>query len=398
MNSTKERIFLVTALFFALSSTGCDKPHQAGTFGYDLDFLQALKQTIVLKNNGDKCQVAIIGDYQGRVMTSTGGGLAGNSYGWINYDLISSGEFKEHMNAFGGEDRFWLGPEGGQYSIFFEKGSEFTLDNWHTPKSIDTEPFDLAERTESTATFEKEIHLTNYHGYDFSIDVTRTLSLLEKSEIEQNLDMTISDELAYVAFQSENVIENTGMSVWTREQGLLSIWILGMFIPTDNTTVVIPYRGSLALNTSYFGEIGPDRLKVLNNTVLFKADGRYRSKIGVPPGNVKPIAGSFDAEKGVLTIVEFTFEGDTTYVNSLWEIQDKPYGGDVINSYNDGPLENGEQLGPFYELESSSSSREVAPGESIRHVHKTYHFEGERTQLDAISGKILGIGLNEIKI
>ena len=30
---------------------------------------------------------------------------------------------KEHVNVFGGEDRFWLGPEGGQYSIFFVKGT-----------------------------------------------------------------------------------------------------------------------------------------------------------------------------------------------------------------------------------------------------------------------------------
>jgi hypothetical protein len=26
-----------------------------------------------------------------------------------------------HINVFGGEDRFWLGPEGGQFSIFFAK-------------------------------------------------------------------------------------------------------------------------------------------------------------------------------------------------------------------------------------------------------------------------------------
>ena len=39
--------------------------------------------------------------------------------GWLNREAIASGERKEHINVFGGEDRFWLGPEGGQFSIFF---------------------------------------------------------------------------------------------------------------------------------------------------------------------------------------------------------------------------------------------------------------------------------------
>ena len=32
------------------------------------------------------------------------------------------------MNGFGGEDRFWLGPEGGQFSIFFKKDDPFDLE------------------------------------------------------------------------------------------------------------------------------------------------------------------------------------------------------------------------------------------------------------------------------
>jgi len=33
-------------------------------------------------------------------------------YGWINRELVASGKRQKHINAFGGEDRFWLaGPE-----------------------------------------------------------------------------------------------------------------------------------------------------------------------------------------------------------------------------------------------------------------------------------------------
>ena len=54
-------------------------------------------------------------------MTSSSDGENGLSYGWINHDLIGSGEIKKQINAVGGEERFWLGPEGGQFSIFFKK-------------------------------------------------------------------------------------------------------------------------------------------------------------------------------------------------------------------------------------------------------------------------------------
>ena len=31
------------------------------------------------------------------------------------------------MNVFGGEDRFWLGPEGGQFALYFKAGDPFDL-------------------------------------------------------------------------------------------------------------------------------------------------------------------------------------------------------------------------------------------------------------------------------
>ncbi len=100
------------------------------------------------------------------------------------------------------------------------------------------------------------------------------------------------------------------------------------------------------------------------------------------------------ADKQMLTIVSYTFEEDNTYVNSVWRSQKNPYQGDVIDSYNDGPLENGEQLDPFYKLESSSGVKELKPGESINHVHKTYHFEGKLLTLNEISKQLLGKYLN----
>lgn len=367
----------------------------SGTFGSDLAFLKKHKKVVVLQGDNDACQVAIVPDYQGRVMTSTANGADGMSYGWINYDLISSGKTVEHINVFGGEDRFWMGPEGGQYSIFFKNGKDFTFENWFTPAAIDTEPFELVRQDQTSASFLKKMKLPNYSGYLFDVEVKREISILEKAAVEANLNIKLGPNTKYVGFQSVNDLKNTGQTAWRRESGLLSIWILGMFNPSDETSIIIPYQNELKLNSGYFGEVPKDRLMTTDKAVVFKGDGKLRSKIGLPPNNIVPVCGSYDAENNVLTIVQYTFGGEADYVNSFWKLQDEPYAGDVVNSYNDGPLDDGSQLGPFYELESSSSARALQPNQSIRHTHKTYHFEGTRDELDRIAKSVLGLRLRD---
>ena len=105
----------------------------AATFGDDVAFLKSHTGVMVLSDKKEEAKVAIVPAWQGRVMTSTAGGDAGQSFGWINRELISSRKILPHMNAFGGEDRFWMGPEGGQFSIFFAKGAQFEFDDWFTP-------------------------------------------------------------------------------------------------------------------------------------------------------------------------------------------------------------------------------------------------------------------------
>ena len=106
--------------------------------------------------------------------------------------------------------------------------------------------------------------------------------------------------------------------------------------------------------------------------------------------------GSYDAEKGILTIVTYDLDPAGDYVNSMWEIQKEPFRGDAVNSYNDGPVADGTQMGPFYELESSSPAKALKKGESLRHSSRTYHFEGDEKDLNALAKKALGVSLEEI--
>ena len=155
---------LITAftVLLALGQAGCNQPKKEMNFSEDVAFLKKHVEVIVLGQGGGSPQVAVVPAYQGRVMTSTVGGGERQSHGWINYDLIAAGEFGPHINAFGGEDRFWLGPEGGQFSIFFKKSDPFDLEHWQTPAVIDTAPYQVLSRTDSEVTFRHEAKIKNY--------------------------------------------------------------------------------------------------------------------------------------------------------------------------------------------------------------------------------------------
>lgn len=378
--------------------------HQPGTFGYDRDLLADKQEIIVLTTDDNKSQVLISTDYQGRVMTSTLNGPDGYSMGWMNHALIKSGEIREHINPYGGEDRFWLGPEGGQFSLFFEPGVPFDYEHWQTPREIDSEPFDLISFTDTSARFKKEMTLVNYSGIPLEMLVERKIRLLTAPDIEHLLGISIGESIPFVGVETENSITNKGEFPWTQETGMPSVWILGMFKPSPATTIFIPFRkgseeemGNI-VNDEYFGKVPADRLLIGEDLLFFKGDGKYRSKIGLTPMRAKPVAGSYDEERNVLTIVQFSLpEGRNDYVNSMWALQDHPFAGDAVNSYNDGPLEDGSQMGPFYELESSSPAANLAPGESLVHYHRTIHFKGNEADLDPIARALFGVGIVEIK-
>lgn len=386
----------------------CGAPKQkAGkmTFQNDLDFLQQYTPLEILQDSTGQAQIIVCPALQGRVMTSTAAGPNGDSYGWINYDFFKTGKNNPHFNPWGGEDRFWLGPEGGQFSIFFKKGAPFDLDHWFTPVALNEQPFETIEKAGSYISFSKSMHLQNYSGTEFDLLVSRRIRLLAPAIAGQLFDIEFPGSVRMVAHQSENTITNIGVNEWYKQTGLLSIWILGMFNPSPSATIILPFKtGPVAelgpiVNDIYFGQVPAERLKITNGLIYFSADGKYRSKIGISPRRSLPYAASYDADHQTLTLISFTFnEQEQDYVNSLWQIQKQPFAGDVVNSYNDGPPAPGAKpMGPFYELESSSAAARLKPGESKTHMHTTVHIQGNKDELDAIAHKILGAGIANIE-
>ncbi|MDO6802466.1 hypothetical protein Q4595_08405 [Wenyingzhuangia sp. 1_MG-2023] len=379
---------------------------EGATYGDDVSFMKNYVDVIELTDESNQSKVAVSAALQGRVMTSSAYGIEGRSYGWINKELFKSKDTLEHINVFGGEERFWLGPEGGQYSIFFKKGTEFTLKDWYTPKLIDLEHFEVKSVSSNKAVFTQKATLKNYSGFLFDVGIEREVAVLSRTEIQKELGLnTFSDELKTVAYKTTNTLTNLGKTNWKKETGLLSIWLLGMFNHSPNTTIMIPYvQGDDAelgkvVNDTYFGRVPSDRLVVKEGVIYFKGDGAYRSKIGLSPKRAKNIAGSYDSKNRILTIVKYNKPKNAIdYVNSMWEIQDEPFEGDVVNAYNDGEPELGAKpLGPFYELETSSPALALEPGESGTHVQLTCHIEGDVARLNPIIKQLFGTSVEDVK-
>ena len=376
--------------------------YSKGTFGYDAEFISSRFDSIILSEGESK--ILLSAKLQSRVVTSSAAGMNGKSHGWINYDLINSGKIVEHMNPYGGEERFWIGPEGGQFSVFFRKGVQFDLEHWFTPKEIDTDEYKLISSDEKKASFSKDMHIINYAGSKIDISLRREVRIIPIKKISVNLSLELPSDVQSVAFESDNCISNAGANEWTKETGAPSIWMIGMLNCSPCVTVAVPYKtgddkklGKIVTD-DYFGIPPKDRLKVDEGIIFFKGDANFRSKIGIAPKRVIPTLGSYDSESNVLSIMKFSFrDGIEDYVNSLWKLQDEPFRGDVINSYNDGPNETGSQLGKFFELENSSPAAFLKPGESYTHKSSMYHFTGNEKSLSKISKAVLGVDIDKIK-
>ncbi|MDR1171792.1 MAG: hypothetical protein LBL24_04985 [Bacteroidales bacterium] len=375
--------------------------YRKGAYGYDLQFLKEKDSSLIVLKGGNGAEVIVSPKYQAKVFTSTANGPDGNSLGFVNHDVLNSNVIDEHMNGYGGENRFWLGPEGGQYSIYFEKGQEQAYDNWHTPKPIDIEPWDVVSSNEKQAVLKKEMTVTNYRGYQLKLNVDRKIELIDNSQITGILGIGLSDKINAVAYVTDHQITNLNDFEWNTETGTICIWILDMFIPAPRAFTFIPFNegdeaglGKIA-TTDYFGEIPADRLKIKDGMLYLKTDGKYRSKMGMNGKRVKAIAGNYDPDSGRLTVTVFDVDKNATYLNQEWNPAKDPLLGDAMNAYNDGPLEDGSIMGPFLEVESVSPAAFLKSAESLSHRHTVFHFVGEENDLNPIAEKLFGISLTK---
>lgn len=397
----KRLLVCVVLGIFAACNGDSEKPStdKKGTFGYDLEFLKKYDKNLIVLKDGS-ARIIVSPKYQAKVFTSTAAGDDGQSFGWLNYKAFD-GPVDKHMNAFGGENRIWLGPEGGKYSLFFPKDSSMVFGNWKTPAAFDSEDWEVVDSSDKSVSMQKEMHLVNYAGSELDLTVRRRVTILDDNEINNALLDAVPANVEAVGYQTENVLENTGGGSWNDSSGMPCIWILDMLNPSSRTVIVVPFKPdekdtSRPATTNYFGEIPGNRIRFGDSLLYFRADGKMRGKLGIHPERALPFAGSYDPDSHTLTITKFDIDNHGRYLNQEWVTNKPVYGGDAVNAYNDGPLDDGGQMGPFYELESVAPAVALAKGQSTTHRHAVFHFTGTEQSLNPIAKKILGVSLDKI--
>ena len=380
------------------SSVKAGSAYQPGSFGYDVQFLKQHDSILSLSVAGEPGRVLVSPKYQGKVFTSTAEGDSGKSFGWINYKAFTA-PVDAHMNAYGGENRFWLGPEGNKFSLYFEPQKAMVFDNWKTPAAFDTEPWTVELSQPASVMLRKDMTLKNYAGTELHIEAKRAITILNKDQVAAKLGIEPAAGTRSVGYLASNSITNKGDQAWDEQTGMPCIWMLDMFNPSEKTVIAIPYKTGLKDSTSkiattdYFGQIPADRIRYRNGVLLFRADGKSRGKLGLNPVRARNLAGSYDASAQVLTLIMYDLDPAARYLNQEWNTKKPPFSGDAVNAYNDGPLANGSQMGPFYELESVSPAAFLKPGGTLTHDHYVFHFTGPEQSLDQIAIKVLGISV-----
>ncbi|MBI4603049.1 MAG: hypothetical protein HY721_13915 [Planctomycetes bacterium] len=380
---------------------------ELSTFDGIVAYLEGHADAIVLEGDGGS-RAVVSPRLQGRIVTAKVGAV--ESTGFVNAAAISKGDADPQFNNHGGLDRFWIGPEAGPYGLYFPAGADFHRTLWKVPPDLNSGSFRVASRDASRVVLARDMEVASYVGTRFLVAVERELGTLGSKGLPEELGVSLPAGVRYTGVYSRNTLRNRGPEAWAPEKGLIGIWILGMLNPSDSAVIIGPFRPGSdkdlgpPFNDEYFGKVtaeAPERLKVLGNAVVFRADSRRVGKFGISQARTTGVAGAVDFSAKLLTIVKFDVPPlPERYGNGLWlKDQGEPYKGDALQSYNNGVPDAQGPLpeAPFYELESASPVRPLGPGEAIVHRHATHHFQGDLEALATIAKQVLGVDLAAVR-
>lgn len=358
---------------------------------------------IVLKHPGSAAALVVAPELVGRVMCSTFDAKAGEANAWINQGAVEKGKVDPVFNNFGGEERFWLAPEGGPFGLMFgQKKSAF--ENYTVQDGMSSLTYRVVGSDGRSVSMEAEMSLRNSGDTEFSLRVERRISLLASCPYASEMPGPFES----VAFQSENIVTNLGASPWSRENGTLAIWCLGQFVEHPRVSVIVPIRPALRVLHSpptvdeYFkdfclgGSFPSDRRVNFDEYVLLKADGKVRGKVGVKKERATGKLGSYNPNDDHLIIVDHDFYPDLDYATGYWRCYDDPFNGDALSVYIDGPQRAGGSDGLSYELETMSPALFLPPGQSFAYRNRTFHLRASRKAIGVVCKRFLKADIEEM--
>jgi len=365
------------------------------------DLINLLERTgnkpYLLEGKQKNKKVIVSPSLVGRVLGSTVGGKQGNILGWINQEAIEKGPVDPVFNNFGGEERFWFAPEGGQFGLNMGKHIS-SWQHYNVQHAFTRQPFKVVAANKKSINMQSKMKLTNAAGTQFVMDVDRTVHILEACPYTLGL----GDKTDFVGFETVNVTTNAAKTPVLPQKGALGMFCLTQFLAHPHLVIIVPFRpGSVnklgpAVRKEYFkdfclnGKLPSHRYHIDKNFALMKADGKVRGKFGVGRTRAVPRLASINLKTNELIIVDCDFYPELQYAGSYWHKMKDPYDGDVVSVSYEGPMENG-QPGKAYELETLSPALFLRPGQSFSHRNRIFHIFASAKTLDSICQKYLGV-------
>ena len=395
----KKSLFTYSSILSVLFFISCENKKNSNDYSNTLSKLKERTSVVELFENEGPSRLIVCPELQGKIICSSYNGSKGQKNGWVAEAFYNSKKFD--IKNIGGEDRLWIGPLGSQFSFYYQQIVPLSENNWKIPQDLSSGIFHVNSKTNSKISMHRSIQLTNFIGTKFKLKIERNLNILDKVEIENELSISLKPSIKYVAFESENKLTNDGQIPHLKETGLVSLWSAGMFQGTDDTFVIVPLEGNISKDSIYasMGKLTEERYRIEEDVLLFKTDGKYRSKIGVPSKFAPARYGCYSKSMNRLTLIEYTFNSTGKYSKTGPEFQKEPFIGEAIPVYNNGPMDlRMSKKSSFYELESLSSMEELKPGESINHSHKVYHFSADFKELQSLSKVLLGFDLIKLEL
>jgi len=106
------------------------------------------------------------------------------------------------------EDRLWLGPEAGQFGLWFRAGEPFTLNAFRTPAGFNSGPFKVLNASAEAVTMTRQFSVTNYAGTSFDCSVRRVVQLLDEEMAASALSAPLPADLYWAGFETINSLSH----------------------------------------------------------------------------------------------------------------------------------------------------------------------------------------------
>lgn len=126
------------------------------------------KTTYVLNSPGQGRPVLVCPALAGRVIGTTCDVNSGELGGFLDADAFLHG-MKDIWDNWGGEERYWLCPEGGQFGLMFQ-GRENCFANYVVQPGINSQEYEVVDvaRTCDSLTMQADFELVNAAGTRFT--------------------------------------------------------------------------------------------------------------------------------------------------------------------------------------------------------------------------------------